>query len=97
MSDLVLAILEGLSQEDKKEISELSFPAVGDSVWSYQRELEGWWGGGEIIEANRNEDEYLVAWWDPETGGIRKDCTIFEKYDFGYFKDGRSGRLWYTL
>ena len=94
--DIIMDILSSFSNEVKQEISELSFPAKGDSVFSHQRDLEGKFGGGEIIEANRIDDEYTVGWWNPADGGIHLDCTVFEKMDFICFKDGRSGRLWYS-
>jgi hypothetical protein len=96
MSDIVLSILDSLCEADKVEVSELSRPIVGDAVFSHGRDLEGKYGGGEIISVDHDEDEYLVAWWDPAAGGYQKDCTIFEKMDFTHYSDGKAGRTWFA-
>lgn len=99
MSDIVLDILAGLSDVDRQEISELTQPMVGDAVWSQARELDGKYGGGEITHVDKTEDEplYTVCWWDGDEGGYMKDNTVFEKMDFVFFKDGKSGRTWFTI
>ncbi|HEY2810510.1 MAG TPA: hypothetical protein VGJ00_03875 [Rhabdochlamydiaceae bacterium] len=98
-NDIVLEILNGLSDEDHQEISELSKPMVGDGVFSQERELAGLYAGGEIVEIIKDDDEptYRIAWWDAEQGGYMKDTTVYERMDFSYFKDGKAGRTWYAL
>ncbi len=96
MSDIILDILNSLNEADKIEVNSLSRPLAGDGVYCVSRDLEGKYGGGIIIDANHEEDEYLVAWWNPEHNGITLDCTIFEKLDFTHYSDGRTGRLWFT-
>lgn len=95
MEDVVMEILRGLSSEDKKEITSLMFPMVGDGVYDVNRELRGEYPGGEIVDLDVEEDEYRVAWWDPENKGYQKDTSIFEKMDFIHYSDGKSGRLWH--
>lgn len=93
MSDIILDILNSLSLETRQEISSLTKPIVGDSVFCYRRKEKGLHGGGQIIEIDSGD--IVVAWWDPADGGYRKDVSIFEADDFTHFKDGKSGRLWY--
>jgi hypothetical protein len=93
MGDIVLDILNSLSGSDKIEVTSLSKPLAGDAVWSSTRET---YGGGIIISVDHDEDEYLVAWWNPEPNGIHLDCTVYEMMDFTHYKDGKSGRMWFV-
>jgi hypothetical protein len=95
-TDIVLEVLLGLSEADKVEVSELSRPLVGDAVFSHSRDLEGKYGGGEIVSVDHDEDEYTVAWWDPAKDGYQFDCTIYEKLDFTHYSDGKAGRTWFA-